>query len=138
MSLLKKAFKIAKKVLPKAAGFIPGPIGTGMKVLGGAASLGGIATVGRAVVAGSRSLPALPGVVRSVPGIGKIAKVAGTAATGAAVYDAAGNFLGTRKRRRRINPLNHRALSRALKRVEKVKSTMKRVNAITIRKAKEC
>lgn len=42
---------------------------------------------------------------------------AGTIATGIALYDAAGNFLGTKKRHRRMNALNPRALSRANRRV---------------------
>lgn len=131
MSLLKKAFKAVGSIAKKVAPMIPGPIGTIAKVAGvGSVGLGAV----KALPALPKIAAGLPAVVRSAPGIGKIGRAVGAAATGAAVYDAAGNFLGTRKRRRRINPLNHRALNRALKRVEKAKKAMKRVNAITIRK----
>lgn len=147
MSFFKKIIRGAGKLVGRAAGLVPGPIGTIARVVGAGGALAGSAG------ALTKSLPA----VRSLPGIGtvmaggagkvlgpmsriggKVLTGAGVAATGVAIYDAAGNYLGMRKRKRRINPLNGRALSRALRRVEKVKSTMKRVNAITIRKAKDC
>lgn len=129
MSLFSKALKSVGKIAKKVAPMIPGPIGTVARAVG----------VGGVVAGAAKALPALPkmlpAVVRSAPGIGKtVVRTVGTAATGAAIYDAAGNLIGTRRRRRRINPLNHRALNRALKRVEKAKKAMKRVNAITIRK----
>jgi len=107
---------------------------------------------GGAVVAAG--LPAIGGAVtRTLPGIGRVGgavvgaagravrspvgRAIGAAATGAAIYDAAGNLLGYQKKRRRINPMNWRALNRALRRVEKAKKAAKRINAVSIRK-KDC
>lgn len=134
MSLFSKIGKFVGKAVKTVAPFIPGPIGAVAKVVGaGSAVAGGVAAMGRALPA-VRSLPAVGKTIgRALPRIGG---AIGTVATGVAIYDAAGNYLGNKKRSRRINPLNNRALMRALRRVEKVKSTMKRVNAITIRKEK--
>ena len=135
MSIWRSIGKLAKK----AAGFIPGPIGAVAKLL----------TAGGAVVAASRA--ALPVVARIVPGvgqvvvrgarrargpIGRIVGAAGTAATGAAIYDAAGNYMGDRKKHRGINPMNMKAAKRALRRIERAKKLMSRLGHITIRKEK--
>jgi len=136
MSLFSKIGKIVGKVA-NVASFIPGPVGVAGRVVAG---VGAAAGAVKAVGAVRKALPALPAVGRALPGIGKVAgkvgSAVGAAATGYAIYDAAGNFLGNKRRSRRINPLNYRALNRALSRVEKAKHAMKRVNAITIRKEK--
>jgi len=130
MSLFSKIGKVIGKVASKVSGFIPGPLGAAAGIAGGL--LGGVKKM--------RTLPALPGAVRALPGIGRtagrVAGAAGAAVTGVAVYDTVGNLIGYKARRRRINPLNHRALNRALRRIEKVKHAMKRVSAITVRKEK--
>lgn len=146
MSLFKKLGKIVGKVA-KVAQFVPGPIGIAGKVASKVlpvtkvVAAGGLAAaVGRtAVTRAASKLPALPmsPVGRTLPGIGSIAKSAAGTAAGVAVYDAAGNFLGNRKKSRRVNPLNYKALTRALRRVEKAKHLQKRLSNITIRK-KEC
>lgn len=118
---------IAKKLVGGAA-MIPGPIGLAGKALGVASTIGTAVTVGRA------ALPTIGKVAgRVLPTVGK---VAGAAATGYAIYDAAGNYLGNRKRSRRINPMNYRAANRALKRIEKAKKLMDRLGRISIRKEK--
>jgi len=134
VSLFKKLLRGAGKIVGKAASFIPGPIGTVAKVATGVA--GGLSAARK--MAG----PALP-AIRSLPGAGAVGgavrigktvgKVAGTAATGAILYDAAGNIIGQRKRSKRINPLNHRALNRALRRVCSAKNLADRLNAIDIK-----
>jgi len=142
MSLFSKIGKIVGKVAGKVAPFIPGPVGMvarGVTAIGAGA---GIVKAGSKVLPSIRALPGVGSVRAALPAIrrvgGAAAGAVGAAATGVAIYDAAGNFMGTRKKGRRINPLNHRALTRALRRIEKVKHSMKRVNAITIRKAKDC
>lgn len=136
MSLFSKIGKVIGKVA-NVAKFIPGPVGTVARVAAGAGAIAGGA---KAISVAGKALPALPAIGRALPGIGKVAGRAagaiGTVATGVAIYDAAGNYLGQRKKGRRINPLNWRALNRALSRVEKAKTAMKRVNSITIRKEK--
>lgn len=136
MSLFSKIGKVIGKVA-NVAKFVPGPVGAVARVASVAGAVGGAVSASRSV---AKALPALPAVTRSLPGIGRVAgtvgRAVGAAATGYAIYDAAGNFIGNRKRSRRINPLNYRALNRALSRVEKAKHAMKRVNAITVRKEK--
>lgn len=135
MSLLGKALKGVGKLIKKAAPLIPGPIGTvakGLTMIGAVG--GGVKAVSRMAPGAGvmRALPALPGV-GNVVRIGRAAgKVAGAAATGAILYDAFGNPV-KRKGYRRINPLNHKALNRALKRVCKAKGLADRLNAIEIK-----
>lgn len=143
MSLFRRIGKIAKKavgVVSKVAGFIPGPVGTVGRIAGTVSKVAGIAgagaVAGKAVVRSGARLPPLP-TGRTLPGIGSVVKSAAGTAAGVAVYDAAGNLISTGRRRRTMNPMNHRALNRALRRVEKAKSFAKRLSAITIRK-KDC
>jgi len=146
VSIFRKIGKVLGKV-SKVAQFIPGPIGmigkVGAKVLPAAKVIGAgglAAAVGRTAITRSAGrLPPLPmsGIPRSLPGIGSVVKTAAGTAAGVAVYDAAGNYLGQRKKSRRVNPLNYKALTRALRRVEKAKHLQKRLSNITIRK-KEC
>lgn len=134
MSLLKKLVRGAGKIIGKAASFVPGPIGTIAKIgTGLAAGVGASRKMAGPVMAG---LPA----IRSLPGAGAVGgavrvggKIAGAAATGAILYDAAGNIIGQRKRSKRINPLNHKALTRALRRVCSAKNLADRLNAIDIK-----
>lgn len=135
MSLFKKIIRGAGKLVGKAASFIPGPIGTVAKVATGIAA--------GASAARKMAGPALP-AIRSLPGVGSVGpairtvgrtagRVVGAAATGAVLYDAAGNLVSTGKRSRRINPLNHKALNRALRRVCSAKGLADRLNAIEIK-----
>jgi len=134
MSLFKKIIRGAGKLVGKAAGFIPGPVGTIAKV--------GLGVAGGLKAAKGTTMAALPAIPRSLPAIGNVARgagkaigrVGGAAATGAILYDAFGNPVS--KRHRKINPLNHRALKRAIRRIEKSKHLAKSINAITIRKEK--
>lgn len=150
MSLLKKIRKglrtVGKTVLAAKTGGLSTAISAVRGVKGAAAAAGGMG-----IVAG---LPAIGGAVaRTLPGIGRVGsavggavtrvagsrvgRAVGAAAAGVAIYDAAGNLLGYQKKRRRINPMNWRALNRALRRVEKAKKAAKRINAVSIRK-KDC
>lgn len=142
MSLFSKIGKVVGKVVKTVAPFVPGPIGMAAKAIGAVSAGAGIVKAGSKALPAIRSLPGIGSVRAALPAVrkygGAAVGAAGAAATGVAIYDAAGNYLGNRKRGRRINPLNHRALTRALRRIEKVKHSMKRVNAITIRKAKDC
>jgi len=138
MSLFSKVAKLGGKLLKKASPFlsaIPGPIGATAKVVGGiTAGFGATRAIGRMAPGAGvmRALPALPGA-GNVVRIGRAAgKVAGAAATGAILYDAFGNPV-KKKGYRRINPLNHKALNRALKRVCKAKGLADRLNAIEIK-----
>lgn len=153
MSLLKKLGKGLKKAV-RGVGKLAlnaTPAGRVLGVVGGAART---AAGGGLVAAALPALPAIGGAVaRTLPGIGRVAtgvggavtraagsrvgRAVGAAATGVAIYDAAGNLLGYQKKRRRINPMNWRALNRALRRVEKAKKAAKRINAVSIRK-KDC
>lgn len=138
MSLFKKIIRGAGKLIGKAASFVPGPIGTVAKVATGIGAAAGAARAASKVGGGLQHLPA----VRALPGIGTIsstarrvaggaARVGGTVATGAVLYDQFGNPM--RRRSKRINPLNHKALNRALRRVCKAKTLADRLNAIEIK-----
>jgi len=139
VSLFSKIAKVGKNLISKVAplaSLIPGPIGTGIKAAGMLGMGSVAASTGRAVIG------AIP---RALPGIGKIGgavmrspTVRGIAAgaAGSAIFDAAGNYLGQGRRKRSINPLNYKALKRAMSRIERSKKLTKRLNAITIRKEK--
>jgi len=79
---------------------------------------------------------AIIGGVAGRIGMGKIGRAVVGGAVGAAIFDQAGNLIGYGKKRRRINPLNYRALKRALRRVEGAHNAMKRVGRITVKKDK--
>lgn len=166
MSLLKKIGKFAKRAVRKVAplaSMIPGPIGAAAGVLGAVTAkrppisefgsmsiLPALPSLPAAVGGAVRALPRiLPGAGRAAGSVmqgvrravgsqaaRRVGRAVGVAATGVAIYDAAGNLLGYRKKRRSINPMNWRALNRALKRVEKAKKAAKRINAVSIRKEK--
>jgi len=137
MSLFGNIAKAVGRAAKTIAPMLPGPIGAVARVVGVGSVVAGATGSAGALTKALPSIRALPGVGRAVARIGgRVAKGVGAAATGYAIYDAAGNFLGNKKKHRRINPLNHRALSRALRRIEKVKHAMKRVSAITVRKEK--
>lgn len=141
MSLFKKLKKVVRGVGKAVIGATP--IGRAVKA---ATSVGGIG-------AAASMLPALPAALPTIGRVGvgvasrvggaitraagsRAGRAIGAAATGVAIYDAAGNLLGYQKKRRRINPMNWRALNRALRRVEKAKKAAKRINAVSIRKEK--
>jgi hypothetical protein len=69
-----------------------------------------------------------------MPGVRKWSKRAATAAgyivTGGLVYDSAGNLIG-QATTRRINPMNHRALNRAIRRVCAAKKISKKIEKLT-------
>jgi len=105
-----------------------------------------------AVVAGG--IRALPALGRIIPGAGavagaaagaiarrvtkqgftamskKAAKAAGYFVVGQWIYDQAGNLIAQAPARR-MNPLNHRALSRACRRIKSAKRILKKVERIT-------
>lgn len=114
----KKLGKVVKKVVksPLAAA-IPGPVGT-------LAKLGAVAGVGAGAVklSASKALAVIP---KSAPGIGKtVAAIAGGTIAGEAIYDAAGNLIGYKQKRRRMNPLNPKAARRAIRRVKSVRKML--------------
>ena len=127
MSIFGKAFKFAKKALRRVAPLI----------LGGA--IGGAAE--QVVFSGPRATPTgavprrfqqLPTVI---PGVGRISKLPTLAQT----FDINGM---PRKKRRRINPANTRALTRAVRRInaslnllKKVEKLQKRVHPAPRRRA---
>lgn len=160
MSLLKKIGKVLKKGkgLLKVAQFIPGPVGAAARGLqAGITAVGAIGVVkaargGVQALRGS-SMSAMPRIMGGLPtvlpgagaiiggvagriGMGKIGRAVVGGAVGAAIFDQAGNLIGYGKKRRRINPLNYRALKRALRRVEGAHNAMKRVGRITVKKDK--
>lgn len=112
--------KVAKKIVKSPAlGMIPGPVGTLAK-LGAVAGIG----AGAVKVSASKALAVIPkvkpgaGLVKTVAAVG-----AGTVA-GDAIYDAAGNLIGYKQKRRRMNPLNPRAARRAIRRVKSVRKML--------------
>lgn len=164
MSLFKKIGKIAQKAkgVLKIAQFIPGPIGVGARALRAgitAVSAIGVVKAARAGVQavrgirGAKSMSILPRVMGGLPavlpgagsiiggvagriGLRGVGRAVAGGAVGAAIFDAAGNLIGYGRKRRRINPLNYRALKRAIRRVEGAHNAMKRVGRITIKKDK--
>jgi hypothetical protein len=143
MSLLKKITKGVGKLVSKVtplASMIPGPIGIGASVLGS------VLSKTPKVTQAGMALPMLPAVIgagaRVLPGLGRIGttvgkvvgsrvgKAVGAAATGIAIYDAAGNFLGTRKKYRRMNPMNYRALKRAVKRIKGARKFVRLIDKV--------
>lgn len=119
------ALKAAKA--PSQPQYLPGGMG-GMML--GLSTLPALPGVGRAVAGGAT---ALVKAARS-PTVRKWSKraidAAGAILIGEAVYDAAGNYLGQRSRRR-INPMNHRALNRAIRRVCAAKKISKKIEKLT-------
>lgn len=101
--------------------------------------------------ASNMTLVGLPGVintvgavVRSLPGVGRViggavgrvarspaARRLGTAigvgAAAGAIYDAAGNLIGNRKKYRRVNPMNYRAAMRAVRRIKGARKALQRI-----------
>lgn len=144
-SIAKKVGGIVNKIAPLTS-MIPGPVGAISKGIT-------IAGIGGAAIKTAAKLPAvLPrGLPAVLPGAGKIAgriggaitrtaarypkltriskiaaEVAGYTVVGNLVYDAAGNVVA-RTGTRRINPLNHRALMRACRRIKASRKILKKV-----------
>lgn len=138
MSLLSKLAKGIKKVAKKVVkspllSAIPGPVGT-------LAKLGAVAGVGAGAVkvSASKALAVIPGKGLSATTKALGAGVAGSVA-GGALYDAAGNYLGERPRRRRMNPMNHRAAKRAIRRVKAVRKILMNIEKqLPKAKARSC
>lgn len=152
---LKSFFKKAKKAVKGAVGgFLGGGVpGAIAGAIGGSISNGnqtGIGTYNGVDLMSLRNygLPALPTadtfsasrIVASVAGtvarniprvIGQVARRAPAVAAGAAIgtmlYDAAGNIIGRRKRRRRINPMNMRAARRAIRRIKGARKMLQQI-----------
>jgi hypothetical protein len=155
MSLLKKIGKAVKKVAkPVISAVKPAlmtsPLGrvvtAGASVLGAAgggyssaAVIPGAGAIMGALPQIGRSLPAIGGAVRRIPQMAsglprwsrQAAKAAGYTVVGGLVYDAVGNLIGAASKSRRINPLNSRALNRAMRRVCAAKKVCERVSNIT-------
>lgn len=154
MSLFRRIAGGARRVLGAAASFKTGGIGgliAGGGIGGGTmraqpfpmpgggmmqtAALGALPAIGSAVAR-------LPGPVRTAARgtFGKItrevAKALGYTIVGNQVLDQFGNMVGQVSKRRRINPLNHRALGRAMTRVCAAKRVCERVDNITKPKPK--
>lgn len=130
--IVKGVAKVAKAAAPiatKALSATPaGRIVAGVGMV--STALGAAKAVSKAAPA-LRALPGAGAVVRSLPALRTAGKVAGAAATGYAVYDAAGNLIGTRKKGRRINPMNYKALKRAAKRIKASKKLVKLIESVS-------
>lgn len=131
--ILKGAAKLAAPVVKTALAATPAG-----RVVTAAGMIGGALSAGRAVVkAAPKALPA----IRSLPGVGKVAtgaapvlrsvgRATGAAATGYAIYDAAGNLIGHRKKSRRVNPMNYKALKRAARRIKAARKFVKLIDSV--------
>lgn len=156
--LFKPVVKVAKKLMPLASA-IPGPIGAVAKVGTAVMAAGGAARYGRSTMTAA-SMPALPQApMRVMPGVGSgvastavrlagravgtavgavrsgkvskaLARAMGWVVVGSVAYDMAGNIMGT-VTKRRMNPLNHRALNRAIRRVCGAKKISKKIEKLT-------
>src|SRR5512139_131029 len=123
-------------------GFITGgPGGAVMGALGGIAK-GSTSAPPRSAAMGSplRVLPttnslSASNMVKAAAPLARAGKVlvqnAGTVATvvgaGALLYDAFGNVIGHRKRRRRMNPMNARAARRAIRRIKGARKMLQQI-----------
>lgn len=133
LSLIGRGVSVASSLLGKTANPLKG---FGKSV--------GIPGLGKQIATGAVSAAALPAILKGAPaampggaGIGGALRgLAGSLAGGAAVGGALSllNSDGTRKKRRRINPCNDKALRRALRRIEAYDRTRKRVDK-SLRKA---
>lgn len=120
---LSKLWKGVKKVAPIVAGIATGGVATGM----GAA----VAKAGLPAVIG-RTLPAVIGAGKKMT---PILKKVGPIATGVGVGMLVDEFgRPVRKKSRRMNPCNDKALRRALRRIESYDRLRKRVDK-SLRKA---
>jgi len=106
------------------------PIGQGpgvmnMSILGGLGSIAG-RVAGRslpgigatAVSAGRGVIAAGRGLIQRYPRSARVLRDLGLFAVGGLVYDAAGNLVGQRAPARRLNPMNVKAMRRAIRRVK--------------------
>lgn len=110
---------------PTTMSAMPGGIGGALPALPSLPGAGPAARAG-AVIAGGRALMRNPTVQRWSR---RAARAAGYAVAGSLIYDAAGNIIGQAKSRR-MNPLNHRALKRAIRRVKSAKKICNEVEKI--------
>lgn len=117
---------------------IPGlPGSPGSQMGGGMSMLPALPTIVRGVGAALPAIRQVGGAVARVarsPTVRKWSRRAAAAANlvviGSLVYDAAGNIVG-QVGRRRMNPLNARALRRAISRVKSAKNICQQVERIT-------
>lgn len=152
---LKKIAPIAAPLIGGPVGTILGGIAGGRGGGGGVAApptmnMGMFPALPPIAATIGRSLPAV--IPRVLPGLGTAARAGGAVArvarspavkkwgrrainaagwytVGSAVFDAAGNYMG-QVGRRRMNPLNHRALRRAISRVKSAKKICAQVERI--------
>jgi hypothetical protein len=138
MSLLSK---IGKRLVGAVTGFITGgPQGAVAGALANPTNTGPTLVTGPLANTTASSFGAQLAPIMSVlPGVGSvIAKVGskvipyvGTAAAiasaGSLIYDAAGNIIGHRKKRRRMNPMNARAARRAIRRIRAVRKITQQI-----------
>ena len=138
---LKGALKLATKASPLLAATPAGRVLTGVTAVG--AALGAAKKASGVVLPALRSLPGA-GAVAAAGGAGgriggvvrTIGKGAGAAATGYAIYDAAGNLIGHKRKGRRMNPMNYRALRRAARRIKAARKFVKLIDSVGHPKAR--
>ena len=155
--ILKPAGKLLKQAVKSVLPAVPGPIGTIGRIAMGASTVAGAAAgayrsmPGAGATTAGLAHPRLPapvaaGAGRVITGIGgamrggfggglmkmgrKAAQLAGYIVTGSYIYDAAGNLVG-RAPSRRMNPLNPRAMKRAIRRVKAGKKIAKDIEKLT-------
>jgi uncharacterized protein RhaS with RHS repeats len=79
---------------------------------------------GAPMIFGNTLFPSLPGVSNATGTIGKILKPGGAVTM---LYDAAGNLVGTQRKRRRMNPTNIKAARRAIRRIRGARRVLQRI-----------
>lgn len=109
--------KLASKALP-ALRVIPGVGNVLSAVSLGASAVGAVKSLRGAIPASRALVPLGQAAGRQLPGLGKLALGAGAAGLGAAALTGALTGERTRKRYRRTNYSNFRALKRACRRVK--------------------
>jgi hypothetical protein len=157
-SSIGKVLKGAVKAVAPLASMVPGPIGIAGRVITAGTMIGSAAGVAAAAGRALPNLPAvIPGAGRIVSTVGRVggvgavvgaargaaarypgvvkwtkraAEAAGYYVIGRQILDSSGMLVG-QTAVRRINPLNHRALSRACRRIKSAKKILKKVERIT-------
>lgn len=167
---LKRTVRGVGKAIVGVASQLPGPVGAIARV-GGVLNQARVSPMPIQAGLAIPRLPAPGGaIVRSLPGLGRVggavagagravgramsgatgrqvmrwskraAEAAGYIVTGSYILDAAGNMVGTVKRRQ-MNPLNHRALKRAARRVQASRKLLKQIEklaGVSHRRAAPC
>lgn len=105
-------------------------IGVAMSIPRIARSIPGVAGAAGRVIRGTVSRMPAGGTGRIAKWSKRAAAAAGYLTVGSLIYDQAGNIIGQAKRRR-MNPLNHRALTRAVRRVKGATKICREVEKLT-------